>query len=337
MLPPDLSFHSPQALWLLLLAPLLIWRAVRERRRRAVLRFPLAHALVGKPRGVRTWALGILPVLQVAALVMCVLALARPQTRDARLRDHTVEGIDIVIALDLSTSMEAADFRPSNRLTVAKQVLTDFITKRVNDRIGLVVFSGAAYTQAPLTLDYPVLEDVVAQLRTRVLEDGTAIGDALATSLNRLRDSEAKSRVVILITDGDNNAGRVSPMDAAKLAKAVGIPVFTILVGKGGKVPFPAGQDLFGNVTYRDIELPVNPELLQEIARDTGGQYFRATDRESLERGLQSVLDSMEKSELQEGSATANVREEFAPFLMAGLGLALLELLLRTGFLRVFP
>lgn len=337
MLPDGLQFQHPHALWLLALIPLLLWSAWEARRRRAVLKFPLAHVLARRGRGVRAAMVPLLPLIQSAAVLFLVVALARPQERGARIRDFTVEGIDIVIALDLSTSMEAADFRPSNRLHVAKEVLQEFISKRVNDRIGLVVFAGVAYTQAPLTLDYRVLQEVVNQLRTRVLEDGTAIGDALATSLNRLRDSEAESRVVVLITDGDNNSGRISPMDAAKMAEALGIPIYTILVGKGGKVPFPSGQDLFGNAVYSMVELPVNPELLEDISRLTGGEYYRATDRESLEQGLQRVLDRLEKSELLEGGAAANVREAFAPFLLMGLFFALLELLVRIGLLRIFP
>jgi Ca-activated chloride channel homolog len=317
--------------------PVLLLQAWRERRRRAVLRFSAAHILGQQGRGLRSYLLPVLPVLRVLAVAAAIVAIARPQVRDARVKDLNVEGIDIVVALDLSTSMEAGDFRPQNRLFVAKEVLSDFISNRVNDRIGLVVFAGAAYTQAPLTLDYGVLREVVKQLRTRVLEDGTAIGDALATSLNRLRDSEAKSRVVVLITDGDNNAGKISPLDAANMAKSLKIPVYTILVGKGGKVPFPQGQDLFGNVVWRDTEIPINPELLQDIASITGGEYYRATDPETLKQGLQKVLDSLERSKLMEGGASATYREDYHPYLLLAFGLAALELLLRATFLRVFP
>lgn len=330
-------FHSPQLLWALLLVPAFVVWAYVEKKRRAVLRFSAASQLFKQGRGVRPYLLWLLPALRIAAFVLAVVALARPQERDSRVKDLSVEGIDIMIALDLSTSMEAADFRPNNRLHVAKEVLTEFIAGRSNDRIGLVVFSGAAYTQAPLTLDYGVLKEVVKQLRTRVLEDGTAIGDAVATALNRLRDSEAKSRVVVLITDGDNNAGRVSPLDAAEAAKALGLPVYTILVGKGGKVPFPAGQDIFGQTAWRDVELPVNPELLQKMASMTGGEFYRATDRESLKDGLQKVLDSLERSKLMEGGAMATYRELFHPFLLAAAVLLVLEFFLKATVLRVFP
>lgn len=334
---PSLAFHNPHALWLLLAVPLLLLAAWRERRSRAVLRFSATSAFAKHGRGLRPYLLSVLPFLRVAAVMLAVIALARPQSREERVRNESVEGIDIVLALDLSTSMEAGDFRPRNRLHVAKQVLSDFISKRANDRIGLVVFAGAAYTQAPLTLDYGVLREVVGQLRTRVLEDGTAIGDALATSLNRLRDSEAKSRVVVLITDGDNNAGSLSPSDAAELAKTLKIPIFTILVGKGGKVPFPAGEDLFGNPVWREMEIPINPELLESIAEQTGGSYYRATDGASLEQGLQRVLDTLERSRLIDGGASATFQERFHPFLLAAFLLAALELLVRATVLRVFP
>jgi Ca-activated chloride channel family protein len=334
---PDFVFHSPKLLWLLLAVPLLGLWSVREGRRRAALRFSGTGGFLGRPRGPRVHMLGALPLVRMLAVAFAVVALARPQKQDQRMKDLSVEGIDIVIALDLSTSMEAGDFQPYNRVYVAKQVLTDFISGRVNDRIGLVVFAGEAYTQAPLTLDYGVLKDVVKQLKTRVLEDGTAIGDAIATALNRLRDSEAKSRVVVLITDGDNNAGKISPLDAAQMAKALKIPVYTILVGKGGKVPFPAGQDLFGHTVWRDMDIAVNPELLQSISKETGGEYYRATDQSSLRAGLQKVLDRLERSKLMEGGASAKYEELFHPYLLCAFLLAAMELFARATFLRVFP
>ncbi|MHB8872619.1 MAG: vWA domain-containing protein [Myxococcaceae bacterium] len=334
---PVLNFHDPWVLWVLLLCPLAAWWAFVERRSRAVLRFSAAHVFLKTGRGFRPYLLWVPPSMRVAALGLAVLALARPQEQDAKVRDLSVEGIDIVLCLDLSTSMEAGDFRPQNRLNVAKEVLSEFISQRVNDRLGLVVFAGAAYTQAPLTLDYGVLKEVVKQLRTRVLEDGTAIGDALSVALNRLRDSDAKSRVVVIITDGDNNAGRISPLDAATMAKALKIPVYTILVGKGGRVPFPQGQDLFGNTAWREMEIPINPELLQQVAKNTGGEFYRATDRESLKDGLQKVLDSLERSKLMEGGAMANYQEEFHPYLLWAFLLFAAELVLRNSLLRVSP
>lgn len=338
---PDILWHDPRVLWLLVLVPLVGAVGYAAQRRRTALRFSATHVLASGPKGLRAQAVRLLPVLSMAAVALAIIALARPQTSGARTRDLSVEGIDIIIALDLSTSMEAGDFRSlgggGNRISVAKETLNDFIASRVNDRIGLVVFAGAAYTQAPLTLDYGVLKEVVKQLRTRVIEDGTAIGDAIAVSLNRLRDSDAKSKVVVLITDGDNNAGKISPLDAAAMAKSLHIPIFTILVGKGGRVPFPDGTDLFGNPTYREMDIAINPELLKSISAETGGQYYRATDRETLQSGLRSVLDRLDKSKLLEGGAMANMREEFPPFLVAAFLLAALELVLRFSWLRVFP
>jgi Ca-activated chloride channel family protein len=331
------GFQSPAALLLLAFIPLSLGILWLERRTRAVLRFSASTLLARQGRGLRSYLTWLPPVMRLTAFALAVLALARPQESDSKVRDASVEGIDIMIALDLSTSMEAADFRPNNRLHVAKEVLADFISSRANDRIGLVVFSGAAYTQAPLTLDYGVLKEVIRQLRTRVLEDGTAIGDAVATAVNRLRDSDAKSRVIVLITDGDNNAGSVSPLDAAKASAALGVPVYTILVGKGGKVPFPAGQDIFGNTAWRDVEIPINPKLLQQMAEMTRGEYYRATDREELRANLQKVLDSLERSKILEGGVITNYRELFHPYLLWAFVVLALELLLKATVLRVFP
>ena len=332
-----LQWARPWALLLLLALPLVALALRLDRRRAPRLLHPRAGTIAAGPRGwvARLWWLP--QALLLAGLALTAVGLARPQADRRTPERRSVEGIDIVIALDLSSSMDAADFRPQNRINVAKEVLTDFIAGRTNDRLGLVVFSGQAYTQSPLTLDYGVLKEVVRQLRTHVLEDGTAIGDALSTALNRLRDSDAKSRVVVIITDGDNNAGKISPLDAAAMAKALHIPVFTILVGKGGKVPFPAGTDVFGRPAYVETEIPTNPELLQQISTTTGGEYYRATDRTSLERGLQKVLDAMERSKLMEGGATANYREDYHGWLIWAFVAAALEALLAAFFLRVFP
>src|SRR5207248_8665151 len=244
-----------------------------------------------------------------AALALTSVGVSGPRLRASRRQDLSVEGIDIVVAFDLSTSMLAADFRPKDRIPVAKEGLKSFIASRQNDRIGLVVFAGEAYTQCPLTLDYKVLDSLLDQVRTGVIVDGTAIGNALGTAVNRLRESDAKSRVVILITDGDNNAGNVSPLQAAGIAKDLGIKVFTILIGKGGRVPYPTGTDLFGRSIYEQVEIDVNPELLREIARTTGGASYQATDRATLESGLAQVLDSLEKSKIYEANAAPQHEE----------------------------
>jgi Ca-activated chloride channel family protein len=298
---------------------------------------PRAQVIAAGARGwvARTWWLP--QALLLLALALTAVALARPQADRREPERRSVEGIDIVIALDLSTSMRAADFEPESRIHVAKEVLKDFIGRRRTDRIGLVVFAGDAYTQAPLTLDYAMLRSLVDQLKIGVIEDGTAIGNALATAVNRLRESDARSKVVILITDGDNNRGQVSPRAAAEMAHAMGVRVFPILVGKGGVVPYPDGVDLLGRPSYRPVKLDVNPELLREIAEITGGASVTATDRKELEGGLQAVLDRMEKTRIIEATAGSQVAELFPRALLPAFLLAALGLVLGLTRWRAFP
>ncbi|HEY2030215.1 MAG TPA: VWA domain-containing protein [Myxococcales bacterium] len=332
-----LSFAHPWALLGLAVAVLAAYALHKQRTRLPPLRIPSSADARPLPRSI--WArLWWLPgALLVAALVLTSIGLAGPRLRGVRQRDLAVEGIDIVVAFDLSTSMLAADFRPKDRITVAKEVLKNFIESRQNDRIGLVVFAGEAYTQCPLTLDYKVLEELLEQVRTGVIVDGTAIGNALATAVNRLRESTAKSRVVILITDGDNNQGNISPLQAAQIAKDLGIKVFTILIGKGGRVPYPTGTDLFGRPIYEPVEIDVNPELLQQIAAVTSGSYYPATDKASLESGLRAVLDSLQKSKIYEASGSAHYDEWYARFFLPAALLLLLSLGLRSTRLLGAP
>jgi len=335
----DLTPHlaRPWALLLLLAIPLALAAIRLERRRAPRLRHPRAAALARAGRGAvaRLWWLP--QALLVAAIGLVALALARPQARTGRPEATSVEGIDIVIAFDLSTSMRAADFQPKDRLHVAKEVLKGFIGRRTSDRIGLVVFAGDAYTQCPLTLDTGILRALVDSLRFGVIEDGTAIGNAIATAVNRLRESDAKSKAIVLITDGENNAGQISPREAAEIARTFGIRVFPILVGKGGVVPYPVGRDLFGQEVFEPREFPVNPGLLQEIARITGGAYANATDRETLEHGLQEILDRLEKSRIFEAAGTSRAEELFPRLLAPAFWLALLGLGLAATRWRAFP
>jgi Ca-activated chloride channel family protein len=332
----DLLIARPWALLVLLPVALVIVLRWWWSRRRPTLKVAAVGPLRRLPRTTAMRAAWMPPVLGALGLVLVGLSLARPQARTAKARDVAVEGIDIVVALDLSTSMRAADFKPKNRFFVAKEVLKEFVQSRANDRMGLVVFAADAFTQCPLTLDQSVMLNIIDQLKLGVIEDGTAIGNGLATAVNRLRASEAKSKVAILITDGDNNSGNVSPLEAAEMAKSLGIRVYTILVGKGGKVPYPQ-EDPFGRTTYVEMEIPTNPELLKQIARTADGAFYAATDRESLQRSLQDILDSLEKTRLFEAGAFAQHDELFAWALWPGLALLLADVLLRVTRLRRFP
>ncbi len=332
-----LQWARPWALLLLLAIPLALAALRLDRRRAPRLLHPRAATIGAGRRGwvARLWWLpqGLL----LLSLALGAVGLARPQADRRQPEKRSIEGIDIVIALDLSTSMLAADFKPESRVHVAKEVLKDFIGRRRTDRIGLVVFAGDAYTQAPLTLDQALLRTLVDQLKIGVIEDGTAIGNALATAVNRLRESDARSKVIILITDGDNNRGQISPLEAARLAKAMGVRVFPILVGTGGVVPYPDGVDLLGRPSYRPVQLDVNPGLLREIAAITGGAFANATDRAGLEGGLQAVLDRMEKTRIIETTGGSQVTELFPGLLGPAFALAALGLLLGLTRWRAFP
>ena len=329
------TFAHPRALFALAMVPPAIWLLARRRWKMPRLVVPAAPPTLPVSLWARLWWLP--GALVVAALALTAVGLSGPRLRASRRIDLSVEGIDIVVALDLSTSMLAADFRPKDRISVAKEVLKNFISSRQNDRIGLVVFAGESYTQCPLTLDYRVLEELLEQVKTGVIVDGTAIGNAIATAVNRLRESDAKSKVVILLTDGDNNAGNISPLQAAQIAKDLGIKVFTILIGRGGRVPYPTGTDLFGRTLYEQVEIDVNPELLQQIAASTGGAAYQATDRESLERGLSQVLDSLEKSKIYEAGASAHYDEWYARLFLPAAMLGLFGLALRATRLSGTP
>jgi Ca-activated chloride channel homolog len=330
-----IAFAHPWALLGLALVPPAIWLLARRRQRMPRLVVPSTPAQLPVSRWARLWWLP--GGLVIAALALTSIGLSGPRLRASRRIDLSVEGIDIVVAFDLSTSMLAADFRPKDRISVAKEVLKNFIGSRQNDRIGLVVFAGEAYTQCPLTLDYRVLEELLDQVKTGVIVDGTAIGNALATAVNRLRESNAKSKVIILLTDGDNNAGNISPLQAAQIAGDLGIKVFTILIGKGGRVPYPIGSDLFGRTLYEQVEIDVNPELLQQIAKSTGGTAYQATDRESLERGLSQVLDSLEKSKIYEAGGSAQYDELYGRMFLPAALLGLFGLALRATRLSGAP
>lgn len=336
-----LELARPWALLLLLAVPLVILAARRERHGR--LAFPPIAALLAAGRGPLARLHWLPTALRCAAIAAAAVALAGPVEAGPTGRDLSVEGIDIVVALDLSTSMNAVDFQPNDRIHAAKEVLDSFISRRPNDRLGLVVFAGEAYTQCPLTLDHAVLRDILSQVRTGAIADGTAIGNALATSVNRLRDSDARSKVVILITDGDSNAGNISPTEAAATAKELGVQVYPIMVGRecgpgeDCRVPFPAGTDIFGRPSYKKVEIPVNPALLKKIASETGGSFYVATDTASLQNNLDAVLSQLEKTRIVEARQLSNVTESFDRFLLPAFFLGCVELALAATRFRRFP
>ena len=266
--------------------------------------------------------------LRVAGMILLVVALARPQSLDPK--EQRREGIDIMLALDASGSMKAADFQPKDRMNVAKESIANLIQERPNDRFGLVLFAGEATTWTPLTLDHPVFSQMLASVEIGLLPEGTAIGTALGTALNRLKTSETQTRVIVLVTDGDNNAGSISPEEAARIAKNRDIPVYTILIGKGGPVPFPAGKNILGQTRYEDREIPVNPELLSAIASETGGEAYRATDEGQLDTSLHQILDELDRSRLT-GATQGFGEETFRLWIGLGLLFLVSERVLRAG------
>ena len=281
-------------------------------------------------------ALNIL-VLRLAGLILIILALSRPVSPVADSKIES-EGIDIVLALDCSTSMLAEDFKLAgtrrNRLDVVKDVVKDFVKARKSDRIGIIAFAARAYTVCPLTLDYGWLLENLSRVRTGLIEDGTAIGSGLASSLNRLKDSDAKSKVVILLTDGRNNTGDISPSTAAEAAMALKIKVYTIGAGTKGLAPYPV-KDFFGNTVYQSIEIDIDEDTLKGIADKTRGRYFRATDTESL-REIYKEIERMEKTKIEE-KGFLEYNELFPYFLIPGAVLLLLEIILNNTVFRRIP
>lgn len=327
------SFATPAALLLLLLLPMLgAWYFYRRRQRYATLRMPSLRGIEGI-QSIRGRLRTLLPILRLLAVGALIIALARPQ-KILEEEEVKAEGIDIAMVMDLSSSMLAEDFEP-NRLEVSKRVAADFVDKREFDRIGLVVFSGEAFTQCPLTIDHDVVKNFLSQLECGLLEDGTAIGLGLATAVNRLKDSEAKSKVVILLTDGVNNTGYQSPKLAAQIAQEFGMKVYTIGVGSMGETLAPVSRRSDGKFIFGIARVEIDEDLLREIADMTGGQYFRATDAKSLEE-IYASIDQLEKTEMDVTSFRRH-QEQFHLFALWGLIFLLLELVLRYSVLRTIP
>lgn len=327
-------FHSPWALWLLLLVPLLAWDAWRrEGKRRASIRFPAAATLAKLPPSWSQRLRPLLLVLRLAAVTLLIVAFARPQSSESLDRINS-QGIDIALVLDVSTSMKTLDFKPKNRLNVAKQVLEKFIEGRKHDRIGLIVFAGRSFTQCPPTLDYDVLVGLLRQVDFGRTEDGTAIGTAVLNGVNRLRSAGGKSKVLILLTDGANNAGEISPVTAARAAKALGVKIYAVGVGKDGEQPLEVDDPMFGP---RIIMVPtqIDEPMLRDIASATGGKYFRAQNPKALQ-SIYAEIDRLEKTEIKTSSHT-RYSELFMNLALVALILIVLEIVLAQTVFRRAP
>lgn len=327
----NIDFGEPAFFWLGLLLPvMIIWYYKNNSRQAATVKVSSSKSFA-KLNNWKTSFLHTPFVLRLLAVACIITALARPQTKTEQQQTEG-EGIDIVLCVDVSGSMTAQDFTP-NRMEAAKKVAADFIDRRPADRIAIVVFSGESFTQCPLTTDKTVLHAAVASIRNGLLQDGTAIGDGLSTSVDRLRSSKSKSKVVILLTDGENNGGLIGPENAKEIAKAFGIKVYTIGVGTDGLAPFP--QSTPSGTTVQQQKVTIDEKLLTEIATETGGRYFRARDNGSLEN-IYKEIDGLEKSKVEIASLT-RYGEKFFPLVMIALGLLLLEIVLRFTVLKKFP
>ncbi|MCX4290299.1 MAG: VWA domain-containing protein [Odoribacter sp.] len=326
------EFANPKYfLILVLLVPMILWYVFREKRSHADLQFSSLKAFKGMKHAGRVWLRHVLFALKVLAIVFLVTALARPQSSNSW-QTYTSEGIDIMLALDISGSMLARDFSP-DRLEAAKDVATKFILERPQDKIGLVVFAGESFTQCPLTTDQAVLVNLMRDVHSGMIEDGTAIGLGLANAVNRLKDSPGKSKVVILLTDGVNNRGMIAPVTAAELAKTYGIRVYTIGVGTYGEAPYPV-QTPFG-VQLQNVTVEIDESVLKQIAATTGGQYFRATDNDKLKQIYQEI-DQLEKSKI-EVKHFSKKQEQYFWFALIGMLLLIAEGILRYTVLRKIP
>jgi len=327
-----IQFADPMFLWLLLAVPLVAYFMFR-RRREAAIKFSDISLLRNVRRSRRVKNRKILYALRLLALILLIIAMARPQA-GKKTTEVSSEGIDIMLALDVSGSMKAEDFKPMNRLIAAKEVIKDFVQGRQSDRIGLVVFSRQSFTQCPLTLDYSVLLNFLEQVDFGMIEDGTAIGMGIANAVNRLRSSDAKSRIIILLTDGINNAGEIDPLTAAQIAKTLGIRIYTIGAGKPGKALYPVDDPTFGR-RYVQIDNELDEKQLTQVAESTGGKYFRAKSEDMLKNIYQQISE-LEKTKFKI-KEYLQFDQYFPYFLMAAALALLLELVLRETLFRRLP
>ena len=326
-----MSWANPEWLWCLLILPVFIglsvWRAYFNRR--PSLTFSDISSFSGLSTGWRTYGVWLAPLLQWAAFALIILALARPQDKNTTI-ERDAEDIDIMLALDISTSMRAEDLKP-NRFEAARDVANDFINKRLSDRIGLIAFARQSFTVVPPTLDYDLLKRLLTNVEIGAIEDGTAIGMGIATAVNRLKESQAKNKVIILLTDGQNNSGKIDPVTAADLALSYGIKIYTIGAGTQGTAPYPVQHPIFGK-RYQSVEVQIDEEMLTEIAQMTNGQYFRATDTQSLEE-IYDRIDELERTKVEELIYT-DYEDLYIYFLLPGILLLMVSLVCERVLFR---
>lgn len=328
----DIHFANPELFWLLIIIPLLIiWYIFQSKKQFAPIKLSTTQFVSAINTTSRVRLRHIPFILRLLTLVLIIFILARPQTSSSHKTVKT-EGIDIVISMDISSSMLAEDFKP-NRLEAAKKTAIQFIDNRINDRIGLVVFSAQSFTQCPITIDHSVLKNLFSSVKSGMIEDGTAIGMGLATAVDRLKDSKAKSKVIILLTDGVNNRGLIAPMTAAEIAATFDIRVYTIGVGTRGMAPYPV-KTPFGT-QYINMEVEIDEALLKDIANTTGGKYFRATNNKALEN-IYNEIDKLEKTIIDE-MMFHRKSEEFLPFGIAAGLVLLTEIFLILFVYRKLP
>jgi len=329
----NFEFENPGFLWGLLSLPLLaFWFFYTARRNSATLTVSSTRGFAAQ-KSLVAQLKPALYLLRLLALSMLFVALARPRNVSVSKRTKTNKGIDIVMAIDVSGSMLAKDLKP-NRLEALKRVASDFVSRRPNDRIGIVVYAGESFTQTPITSDKGIVNRTIDAIQYGQIEDGTAIGMGLGSSINRLKDSKAKSKVIILLTDGVNTAGFIDPRTATELAKELKIKVYTIAIGTNGTAPFPYAKDHRGNLLFRNQKVEIDEALLKHIAKETSGKYFRATNNSKL-KAIYDEINKLEKTKVEEFKYY-NYQEQFRQFVLAAIGLLLLEFLLRNTVFRSF-
>lgn len=324
---------NPNMLWLLLLLiPLIAWYVWKQRNMHAALGVSTTLPYAKLPRSFRAMLRHVAFAMQLAAIACVIVILARPQTRDSW-RTSSVEGTDIVLAMDISTSMLARDFKP-DRFEAAKKVARQFVSGREGDNMGLVIFAAESFTAVPMTTDRSLLANYIHDLKMGMLQDGTAIGDGLATSINRIREGKAKSKSIMLLTDGSNNTGNVAPLTAAEIAAKNGIKVYTIGVGTNGMAPYPQ-EDFAGRISYVNMPVVIDEPTLKQIAEITGGQYFRATSNTVL-ADIFEQIDKLEKTQM-DVKDFSQTEDDYMAWAIAALALFCMVILMRCTVLRTIP